>query len=723
MAQRKRSNPTIQSATVNTYQPSPQDGAIVSLINERYELAHTNQYPYWIDFDRYYKMYESYVNENKEIYQTKIFIPMVFSVIERFLPRIISSKPTVNFMPRRPDTVQKAQNMQSLFEWQWDQVSRRKDGGMYLEMLKFVKEALVSGTAIAKVPWIKEERETKKYNQKNEVVNRLVKYFDGPDFELIDPYDFFFDPEAYDIQRASWVIHRTRRTLDEMRSINKSKGVEIYKNLHILQNMKPDELSGTENDFKYRRKVALGGGQVLVQDKTTDKYELLECWGMFPKLDENGKPTDDQALEPRVIVLANRSVIVRDIPYPYWHGKKPFIKYTPFPRQWEFYGIPIIKHLERVQFYMNEFVSQKFDNQVIELNQMLVIDPLANVEDWQLVWRPGGVIRAHPEYVKPLPIGDVTGPIDNSLQYLSQVSQLTTGLSDYYTGGVNADQTLNKTATGANDIQEQIAARVQEAVQVLEEQVIKEIGYQWHGLDGQFIKLPLIVRVTGADGKPDFPLIMPDDIRYDFDIIPESGSTQPVNMALQRNQFIQALQLIGSNPAMAQNTDWQQVEKKLWEKFGEKDGNKLMVTTPGSTPQQMPGGQALPGGQQVPQGIPQPSQTVQQQPNMPQGMPSQMSGQMLGQAMQSGQPQGMPQQPGAQAPMPGGPVKVSIVPKFTELTLKEQQQVLRQHGIEPDMASRMEQFAQNQDQQKFDRANELLRSPLAQLPQMGVQNG
>jgi hypothetical protein len=355
---------------------------------------------------------------------------------------------------------------------------------------------------------------------------------------------------------------------------------------------------------------------------------------------------------------------------------------------------------------------------------MLVVDPAANLDDWQLVWRPGGVIRAHPEYVKPLPIGDVTGPIDNSLQYLSQVSQLTTGLSDYYTSGVNADQTLNKTATGANDIQEQIAARVQEAVQVLEEQVIKEIGYQWHGLDGQFIKLPLIVRVTGADGKPDFPLIMPDDIRYDFDIIPESGSTQPVNMALQRNQFIQALQLIGSNPAMAQNTDWQQVEKKLWEKFGEKDGNKLMVSTPGSTPQAMAGGQALPGGQPGQSPMPQQAPQSQPMPQMSQGSPAQMSGQMMGQAMQSGQPQGMPgQQPGGQAPMPGGPVKVSIVPKFTELTLKEQEQVLRQHGIEPDMASRLQQFAQNQDQQKFDRANEILKSPLAQIPQMGGQNG
>lgn len=720
MAQKKQR--TLINNTTKTYQPSQQDDALIQLINQRYRLAYTYQQPFWLDFDRYYKMYESYVNENKEIYQTKIFIPMVFSVIERFLPRIIASKPTVNFMARRGDTVDRAQKMQSLFEWQWDQVSRRKDGGMYLEMLRFVKDALVTGTAFAKIPWILEGRDTKAYNDKNEVVNKYVKYFDGPDFELIDPYDFFFDPEAYDVQRSSWVIHRTRKTLDEMREINKSKGVEIYKNLHLLQDMTPDTLSASENDFKYRRKVALGGGQILVQDDTTDKYELMECWGMFPTMDTDGKPTKDQKLEARVVVLANRKVIVRDIPYPYWHGKKPFVKYTPFPRSYDFYGIPIIKHLERVQFYMNEFVAQKFDNQVIELNQMLVVDPQANLDDWQLVWRPGGVIRAHPEFVKPLPIGDVTGPIDNSLQYLSQVAQLTTGLSDYYTGGVNAEQTANKTATGTNDIEEQIASRVQEAVQVLEEQVIKEIGYQWHGLDGQFIKLPLIVRIIGGDGKPDFPIVEPEDIRFDYDIIPEAGSTQPVNQALQRQQFVSALQLIGSNPVMAQNTDWQQVEKRLWERFGEKDGNKLMISTPGSSPQQMAGGQALPGGQQAPPQMPQMPQGMSL---MPQGSQAQASGQMHSLAMQSS---GNPQQPVTGQPgqqqTPPAKAPGTVSTKFEDLTLNEQKQWLAALGIQADMNTRVDNLAKKHDQAKVDRANELIASPMMQIPGMGgIKNG
>jgi hypothetical protein len=498
-----------------------------------------------------------------------------------------------------------------------------------------------------------------------------------------------------------------------MKEINKAKGVEIYKNLHILETMPPDTMAATENDFKLRRKISLGGSQLLIRDNTIDKYELKECWGLFPKLDANGKPSKSQELEPRVITTAG-TVIVRDIPYPYWHGKKPFVSYTPFPRSYEMYGIPIIKHIERSQFYINEFMSQKFDNQVIELNQMLVVAPEANLEDWQLVWRPGGVIRANPEYVKPLALGDVTGGLDQSVQYLSSTIQNTTGLSDYYTAGANAPETQNKTATGANIIEEQIAIRIKQAMQVLEEQVIKEIGYQWHGLDGQFLKLPQVVRVVGPDGQPDFPLVDVTDIRQVYDVVPEAGSTQPTNEALQRQQFLQVLQVIQGNPVMAQATDWTSVELELWRRFGFKEGNKMMTTTAGSVPRQSPGGDALLGGQT---GAP----NVPGQPQVgPTANPGQFMAGMMGATAgfrsppTAQQPPNQPSNPnkafGPPETPPQPPPMTNIKPKFQDLTAREQEQVLKAMGIEPDMMSRFEKMSHQQQTDKMDRSMELMKN-------------
>jgi len=356
------------------------------------------------------------------------------------------------------------------------------------------------------------------------------------------------------------------------------------------------------------------------------------------------------------------------------------------------------------------FINQKFDNQVISLNSMLVVDPSANVEDWQLTWRPGGIIRAHPEYIKPLQIGDATPNIDQSLSYLSSVSQLTTGLSDYYTAGTDPQTTEQKTATGANIIEEQIAARLKEAVQVMEEVVIKEIGYQWHGLDGQFVKLPKIIRVIGPTGKPEFPLIMPEDCRYEYDVIPEQGSIEPINKSLLRQQFIQALQMVTSNQFMAQLTDWHTVEMELWKQFGQKQPEKLMTSTPGSQPGSIPGAQqpGMPGG----------SPGMQAPNNVPQMMAQNMNGQMPMQQrpnpgrpnMQPQQPPGIPQQ-GASGGQPGmqpPPPPLGIKPHFEDLTLSEQRQVLERAGLQPDMKSRIERFAKEQDQQKTDRALDMI---------------
>lgn len=693
------SNPTM--ARQPDRDSTPADQALISIVMQRYSLAYRNQYQYWTDFDRYYKMYESYVNDSKSIWNTKIFIPLVFSYIERFLPKLVAKKPTVNFMPRRPDGVEKAQKMQALFDWQWDQIARIKEGGMAIELMKLAKEGLITGTAIAKIPWMLEMEDRKMFDEKGNVVIRSEKIFDGPSFEIIDPYDFFFDPEAYGIQNASWVMHRTRKTLDEMKAVNKAKGVEIYKNLDQLVPSSVPNIASGDYDFKLRRKIALGNSQMLVQDDTTEKVELWEMWGLFPKYGKDGEETGEY--EKKVVTVANKGTVVRDIPYPYWHGQKPFIKFTPFPRNFEFYGVPIIKHIERMQFYTNEFVSQKFDNQSINLNQMIVVDPSANLEDWQLVWRPGGVIRAKPEYIKPLPLGDVTAPIDVSVNYLSTQMQLATGMSDFYSSGVSQKNSMmNYTATGANLINQNLADRTGIISMVFEGQVIKEIGRQWHGLDGQFVKIPMVVRVTGPDGKSAFPLILPDDLRANYDVVPEAGSSQQPNLEVQRQQFIQALQLIQGNPLMMNQTDWSAVEKELFTKFDIKNGDKLMIATAGSVPSQMPGGEQLPGqtgGISAPQSQADILNTAAngQPPSMPQG----------GQA---------PQMPGEEKPETKG--KIST--KFADLTTKEQDQYLRMIGIEPDTLTRVENMAQSHQQDQADRSLNMAKQfQNVQIPNIG----
>jgi hypothetical protein len=54
------------------------------------------------------------------------------------------------------------------------------------------------------------------------------------------------------------------------------------------------------------------------------------------------------------------------------------------------------------------------------------------------------------------------------------------------------------------------------------------------------------------------------------------------------------------------------------------------------------------------------------------------------------------------------PPPLGIKPHFEDLTLSEQRQVLERAGLQPDMKSRIERFAKEQDQQKTDRALDMI---------------
>jgi hypothetical protein len=90
-------------------------------------------------------------------------------------------------------------------------------------------------------------------------------------------------------------------------------------------------------------------------------------------------------------------------------------------------------------------------------------------------------------------------------------------------------------------------------------------------------------------------------------------------------------------------------------------------------------------------------------------MAQNMNGQQLNPQKINGQP-GAPPQGAPQIPGQGPPPALAIHPRFSDLTAKEQQQVLQKHGIEPDMASRMEKMASESDKEKAKSKMEMLKA-------------
>lgn len=539
--------------------------------------------PFKEKWDRFYSMYRSETTNTSYPWQSNIWVPYSFSTIETLAPRMIANRPQIDIMPREEGDEEYADLQSNLIDFQWE--AMKAD-----DLLQdIVKGALMYGTSIIKVFWKKEQGEIITKELVDEEFEELgsveVKedglIFDGPMIELVDLVDFFWDPRATTIENSRWVAHRMYRTFEHLEEMQKQG---IYKNVKMLKEV----TTPTDDDEKSARRGTLGVAIPDELEKTGDgkqHIELIEYW------------EDD-----RVVTVANRTVIIRDEPNPYRHGEKPFIRLVDQSVPHEFLGMGELESIETLQYELNDRRNQRMDNVTLILNRMWKIKNGANVDEDELVSDAGGVVHTDDmDGVEVLAMPDVTASSYQEETLIKGDIQQTTGVSDF-TRGVGSDALANDTATGISLIQEAGNSRFRLKIRNLES-AIEKIGRFMISLNEQFIEEDKVVRILGDQGF-EWKTIRPDDLRGNFDVVVQSGSTLPNNEAVEKKQTMEMYQLFAGDPEINQT----ELKKRVLETFGIKNVDKLLVQ-PEQAPQesQLPqeglGGPAPTGSELDQQGI------------------------------------------------------------------------------------------------------------------------
>lgn len=508
---------------------------------ENQELAHkivskfthalTWREPFKTKWDRFYRLYRSELEEKNYPWQSNLFIPYAFSTVETVVPRLVSNRPQIDIVPREPEDQDRATIMNNLIDYQWDLMD------MNVLLPEAVKEMAIYGTVILKVGWKKEEKEVISAEVVDEEIPELgtvpitekKTVYDGPSVELVDLYDFFWDPEATDIDTAKWVIHRTKRSLDYLKEKQRQK---IYKNINLLeQSASPVQL----DDQKQQRRATLG---ISLPDYTAEKddkdIELLEYW------------SDD-----KVCVVANRSVIIREEKNPYRHGKKPFIRCVDQKVPHEFLGVGEIEPIESLQYELNDRRNQRMDNITLALNRMFKVVNGKNVDEDELVSEAGGVVHMDSlDAVDTFDIPDVTSSSYQEETLIKADIQTTSGVTDF-SRGTASDALANDTATGISLLQEASNARFRLKVQNIEDMLIKRLGELMVAMNEQFISEDQVIRIVGEEGTT-FEKVKADEIRGNFDVSVVAGSTLPASESVEKKQIMEAYQLFLGDPEVDQ---------------------------------------------------------------------------------------------------------------------------------------------------------------------------
>jgi hypothetical protein len=169
-----------------------------------------------------YSDYRSITKDSKDN-RSNLFIPKIYSTVDTILPRLLQAhfngtSPIYPVAPRFAKYQKNAETMSALIDYQLTQKINAKKK-IYLGL----KSALIYGIAHFAVPWKYQTRKKVTIEPKIEFlgvklgrkkVEKTVVYYDAPDFENIDIFDFWVDPDATCIEDAIYCFRRAWKSLE-----------------------------------------------------------------------------------------------------------------------------------------------------------------------------------------------------------------------------------------------------------------------------------------------------------------------------------------------------------------------------------------------------------------------------------------------------------------------------------------------------------------------------
>lgn len=528
---------------------------IAADINKKIKNFLSWREPHKQKWDRLYKLYRSYLEKKNYPWQSNIFVPYAFSTVETIVPRLVSSKPQIDIIPREKDDELYAEVQGKLIDFQWDRLE------MENKMPDIIRQCLIFGTVILKVGWntqIKKKTETYELSEDLPLVGdaiREIEYEDGdPTIEMVDLYDFFWDPNGYSIETCSWAGHRVYRSYDYLMQKQKEG---IYKNVQLLEQESKKKFVD-QNDFQERFDASL----------SADPTNFISGVPI-----ENNIEVFEYHEDDRIITLANRKVIIREEKKnPFNHGQKGYVRIVDQSVPKEFLGIGEIEPIETLQYELNDMRNQRMDNAVMILNRMYIVDNNAGVDEDELVSDIGGVIHTDDiNGIVPVQQGDLPHSSYREETLIKSDIQQTTGITDY-TKGVASDALANETATGISLMQEAGNSRLRLKMMNIEF-AIKKIGELIVSMNAQMIESEKVIRIIG-DNTIEWATIKPQDLKDNFDVRAQAGSTLEENDAIKRKQALEMYQLFAGDPDINQI----ELKRRVFQSRNEKNIDKLFNT-------------------------------------------------------------------------------------------------------------------------------------------------
>lgn len=319
--------------------------------------------------------------------------------------------------------------------------------------------------------------------------------------ENVPPEEFLFSRKARSPDRIFSCHHRVLRTVTELREAG-------YKNTDRLENddggaefsQEAIERASDTNEFIY-------GSQFLQPADPTMRFVWIT--ESYLQVDWNG----DGLAEWRKVVKSGKVLLSNDE-----IEEHPFSMITPIKMPHKLVGRSIADLLMDLQDIKTALLRQFIDNMYLRNNGRTYVDENQNVNiDDLLDNRVGGIVRGKgPNGITPIITPELSPQSFNLLEYLDQIKEGRTGVNSTFQG-LDAD-TLNKTATGVNQLVSAAQSRIELIARIFAETGVKDIFRKILKNSAKYQDKAQVVRLTNG-----FVTVDPRAWKTQYDIIVNVG--------------------------------------------------------------------------------------------------------------------------------------------------------------------------------------------------------
>lgn len=204
----------------------------------------------------------------------------------------------------------------------------------------------------------------------------------------------------------------------------------------------------------------------------------------------------------------------------YWHGHYPYIDFTLFPEDDEFYSMGVVDVVGDLQVAATELLNQMLTNvRQVNYDMWIAGSAAAQTPDWQFSKRPNGIIRVAGDanQIQQVRTADNASPTLRISQDIQNKIERAGGISSLYASGAPS-QSINQTARGAQIIDQNIDTNMRMIIDLFGERVIKRLGEHFLELNAQYVTEEQTFFITGKKNVRDIIAIDPEHVSANFDV-------------------------------------------------------------------------------------------------------------------------------------------------------------------------------------------------------------